>query len=732
MSPQFFLRKSRSFLILTFTLSICFLTIVYSYGQTALKIYGQVINQYGPVGNVVVKVDNTVFHTVTDQSGYYYIFDVPPGNYKLSCHFGEIQVTTGDYVVVGDGPAVRRDIYFEKNIINIAPIYVEAVPQAEVLESGFEVKVYPVRRKGINEIKELLHEIPGLNLMISPATSEIFISTGGIRPEGVNVLVDGRKINSLLTGRADLSQIPLNAIKSIEYYSPGLTSNASEGGLGGTVNIVTVDNRNQDFLHVSFSRGDYDLENYEAGFGFIRPDLGNIKITWENGFSRNDYKYTDLFGRSRVRENAYCRYEKYYISYSNIILGNYISVSGFGYSGHSGVPGQTIMPSKEAQSIKETISIGSELSRKFSNIHRIGIMLSYLKRDTEYNDTSMFIPYDNKYIEKEASLTLRGNLSASRKLNIDLKACFTSGFLKGIDHIRPLYSLGEVKREVYKLYGGARYHRDIGKVSFSTGISQAWDFIDGTSYQSMSATATVTCKNLTLSSLKFTVGSTLAYAKTFRLPGLAELHWKEDVFVTPNPDLNPEKSRSVSSEIFFRYQLFGNWRLSIGYRDIRYKDLIYWRRSQGIKYKPVNVSSSDYFGTTVSISYKSPADIIDIDFSRVKSAALNKEKGQPYYGKYITFQPPYTNRLTIAINYRGFYAKSSMIDSGHRYFLEENTKRLNAYTLVDFRVGFDVTCKKITTNLEFKIENVTDTRYELLEYQPMPPRVYNLGLTLKI
>jgi outer membrane cobalamin receptor len=706
--------------------------VIRSYGQTALKIFGQVIDRSGPVTDAVVKVDNTVFKDVTDQSGYYHIFDVPPGNYRVSCHLNGIQVTTGDYVVVGDGPALRRDIYFEKNIINIAPVYIEAVPQAKVSESGFEVKVYYVRRKGVDEIEELLHDIPGLNLIISPATSEIFISAGGIRPEGVNVLVDGRKINSLLTGRADLSQIPLNAINSIEYYSPGLTSNASEGGLGGTINIVTVGNRDMDFLQVSCSKGDYDLENYTAGLDFIRPDLGDLKMTWENGYSRNDYKYTDVFSRPGIRENAHCRYKKYYISYSKILLGNYFSISGFGYSGHSGVPGQTITPSREAKSKKETISVGGELTRQLNSINRLGLLLSYLKRITDYNDTSMFVPYDNRYIEKEASFVFKGDLSVSRKLSINFKACFTSGFLEGIDYIRPFSSLGKKWREVYKLYGGARYQHDMGKASFSMGISQAWDFIDDKKHPSMSATATATCNDLTLSFLNFTIGSTLSYAKTFRLPGLAELHWKEDVFVIANPNLNPEKSRSVSSEIFSRYQLFGKWCLSIEYRDIRYKDLIYWRRSQGIKYKPVNVSFSDYFGTTVSVSYKSPAEFIEIDFSRVKSAALNREEGQPYYGKYITFQPLYTNHLAISFNYRGFYAKSSIFDSSHRYFLEENTKKLNAYTLIDFKIGYSVILKKVTTNLEFKIDNATDAEYELLEYQPMPPRSYSFGLTIKI
>jgi len=73
-----------------------------------------------------------------------------------------------------------------------------------------------------------------------------------------------------------------------------------------------------------------------------------------------------------------------------------------------------------------------------------------------------------------------------------------------------------------------------------------------------------------------------------------------------------------------------------------------------------------------------------------------------------------------------------MYDSGHRYFLEENTKQLDAYTLVNLAAGLTFKYKFISPTLEFRIRNLTDIEYELLEYQPMPPRSYHFGLSLKI
>ncbi|HHI03658.1 MAG TPA: TonB-dependent receptor, partial [candidate division Zixibacteria bacterium] len=199
-----------------------------------------------------------------------------------------------------------------------------------------------------------------------------------------------------------------------------------------------------------------------------------------------------------------------------------------------------------------------------------------------------------------------------------------------------------------------------------------------------------------------------------------------------NLELKPEKSKSLTTEIFSDFKLLGKWRMSLEYRDVRYKDLIYWRRSQGIKYKPVNISASDFFSVTGTINYKAPADIIEINFSRVRSIPLNREDDESYYGKYIIHQPLYTNRLAIKFNYRILNTGADMLDSSHRFITEQNTKQLDCYTLVDLYIGLTYKIKFVTAKLEFRVNNLTDIEYELLEYQPMPPRSYNLSLTLKM
>jgi len=720
------LRTSRSFLILLSIVIYLILFCDYSNSQTALKIFGQVIDSNGPVSEVVVNVENTVFLATTGRDGYYYIYDIPAGEYRLSCWFDNVTVSTADKITVGSGPPVRRDIFLENNIVNTAPVYSDAVSPAAIDHQGFNVKTYNIGSKHVESIESLLKDIPGINVVSSPATGEVYISTSGIRPDGVNILIDGRKINSLLTGRADLNQIPIKAVAKIEYFSPGVTNTANSGGLGGTINFVTVNAVQSNSYAVSVQKGSYGEEGYNTDIEYQKTGFGRIKAIWEKNFLKNNYQYTDYYGDTQTRENAVAKNNKYYFSYSNSIADYYLNLSGYIYNGENGVPGPIIGLPVDASSQKETISVGGDFSRHFSKAVDVKVSLSTLKRDTRYKDFNSFIQYDTKYLESESRIALHSNYNVVKRLNISSQLSYTTSVLEGIDNIRPAQALGKISRNDFRLYGSAGYNHHISVFSIQAGSSHSLNRVDNKNFSASNFSASFVYTQ------GITAGLTASFARSFRLPGLAELHWQEDVFVMPNPDLKPETSNSISTEIFSAFSLAGKWRLSLEYRDIRYNDLIYWRRSQGIKYKPVNVSASDFYSAAASVSYKIPGEIIEIDFSRVNSTAINKEKNQPYYRKYITFQPLYINTLSIKINYRNIHVSADMLDSSQRYFTEENTKQLDPYTLVNAGAGVCCKLKSVIANFDFKVKNLTNIEYELLEYQPMPPRSYHFCLTLKL
>jgi outer membrane receptor protein involved in Fe transport len=122
---------------------------------------------------------------------------------------------------------------------------------------------------------------------------------------------------------------------------------------------------------------------------------------------------------------------------------------------------------------------------------------------------------------------------------------------------------------------------------------------------------------------------------------------------------------------------------------------------------------------------------VTLDFSRTESSSINREDDSLYYGKFITFQPPYTNKLSLRLQYKNPYLRAELVDVGRRYFNEENVKQLDPYTLVNLSCGFDVKYNRLRTSWKFEIDNLTNAEYEYLEYQPVPPRSYNLTFNIK-
>jgi outer membrane cobalamin receptor len=721
MAMQIHLRRSRSFLIPLIGLWLLMLC-GYVAAQSSLKLYGQVTDSKGPVIGATVKIDKSLYTAITGQNGYYYIYDIPAGHYRLSCSFAASSPITLD-CTIGTGPATRRDIYITNDVIVVAPVMVEADKPSTMNPANLNVKVYEIDHKGNVSAEQVLSQIPGVNLVKSAATGELFVSAGGIRPEGVNVLIDGRRLNSLLSGRVDLNQLPLAMVSRIEYYAPGGAVNAGDGGLGGTLNFVTTNNIRPELVDLRAAHGSFTSEDYAITLGNDFGGRGKFTGSWETGFARNEYRYTDNFGQGQIRHNAYAGYDKYYLSYDNRFLGNRLDISGFFYNGVNGVPGRINAETEVARSHRLSSSVGLDIFRIVGDCLKVSLKASFREQTARYRDFGSWIPYNTRYYERvvESSLGFELNLPGGITANQSYSA--TNGLLNGGDFISGRESLGKLRRDVYRVFSGLNAGWSIDRLMIKAGGSYSFNRVINQNYSSGSIGGSLTYD------LHGRFGIMSAVSHTFRLPGLAELHWQEDVYVLPNPDLKPEESNAVTSELFSEFDMSGSWRISLEYQDIRYQDLIYWQRSQGLKYKPENVTKSVYFGVTLGIAYTSPGDYLTLDFSRVTSSSINH--GEDNYGNFITFQPPYSNKLSLRLEYKNPYLKLEMIDVGWRYFLNANTKKLDPYTLVNLGCGFDLIYKRLRTSWAFEINNLTGAEYEYLEYQPMPPRNYNVTFNLK-
>jgi outer membrane cobalamin receptor len=109
------------------------------------------------------------------------------------------------------------------------------------------------------------------------------ISLRGATTSQTLVLLDGRPLNSLTLGTADLSAIPLEALDRIELVKSPTSSIWGANALGGTVNLVTQDAPERNGLSGQFGIGSNELSTSLLRAGFRSGPIGG----WVSGHYKN-------------------------------------------------------------------------------------------------------------------------------------------------------------------------------------------------------------------------------------------------------------------------------------------------------------------------------------------------------------------------------------------------------------------------------------------------------------
>jgi len=688
-------------------------------GQDAVRLKGRVFDSTGPIVGARVFVHTNPDPAITDHNGCYSFTNLEKGSYTVRCEFRRRIVRVASPVRVNGVSPVECDIFFADDAIQLEPVVVAAeTDTAGTLLS--EKRIYHVD-PGARDISDLIGEIPGLQVIVSG--NETYIGVSGSRPEALEVQLDGRRLNSSMTGKADLNQLPLPAIKKIVFYRGG----GGEGGhgLSGTINFITGPDKSAANFHIELARANFGFESYRLTTGIGSKRYGSLGISAESQFRRNDFPYTDYFGRESIRQNMRSYLNRLSISGGQVLLGGKLSFSGLYYDNESGVPGQIIQPNFSAWQRRKTISTGAGYSRFIDEKIRVELGVSYTSKDLHHLDPDSWIKFDTYYKDRESLIDMLAEARPAPELEFRSRLFYRKESLAGWDKIRTANSLGHHDRNVAGGNFDLDYSRDFRPITCRLSLGVGVNRVNSGNHNSGLFALAISYRSVP------NAGIRVYRSNTFRLPGLADLHWKEDVFSLPNPDLRPERSISQGVELFTSLTWQGNWRLTMEYRESRFTDLIYWRRSQGVKYKPVNISSSDYYGLIVTAGYKSPGDIFALDFSRVQSITLNRERNQPYYGKEIIHQPRWVNRLDAAVRRRGLFLNYNFNFVGRRFYLEENTKALSPYMTVNIEAGAELRLNPAAIELKFWIDNFTDEKYELVEFQPMPPRTIGAGVGVK-
>ncbi|UCC80013.1 MAG: TonB-dependent receptor [Candidatus Zixiibacteriota bacterium] len=697
------------------------------YAQSEVKISGKVIDSVSgaPISGVTVTIEDYGKTSISDFDGSFRFNDIPSGEYSLSA--GRI----------GYKPSEKIEISVESYsttslVIELTPFPVEVKGQVVsasrtgpvLITRQGNVTIVEIGNGGVFSIDELQSRLPEIEFVEYGAQK--FLRMRGSDLNSTEIKLNGRRINSVLSSRGDISSIPLGSVSKIEIVKGG---GYDSKGLAGSVNFITADPDDDLKIETGAERGGFDREGYTARLSgpiFLKTEFS---IDYEDIFDRGDFTFTDPRDSIQNRENNYYHDRKFFGVIKHEYDHTSLEFTTRLFKRNAGSPGPIFQVTPDARSDIFERELVLKFSRDFDPNSGIIFTGGMTNREIQYDSPRSvynFIAYNSTF--KESGRDLKAAYRYKGDFDFDLSGELRYESLDGEDHIRPEASFGFHSRTTNSIQSGITYPLPrFRKIKNFSAISVGYrrEGGDGGDFDAPSATLR------TGFDLFANPGFDISFSRSRRLPDMTDLFWKEDVFAEPNPALKSEVSEGyeIGFDVDIESAVPAKFRIARHFRE--YDDLIIWRRWAGNKFKPVNLSKAEISGWELSFESAPFSGPVTVFWSASYTKPLNKETEINHYSKFLTFRPIGAQTAGIQFRKYGIDIKLTGRHLGRRYQTEENTKSLPPVDLLDLRMGYTKAFGKVRISAGIDILNMGDVQYEILDRQPERPREYRFNLKLE-
>jgi outer membrane receptor for ferrienterochelin and colicins len=282
-------------------LALLCLTIPYIHAEepksTDANIFGHVLEKTNQdhLPYVTLQVKGTSIGTATDESGHYFLNNLPLGE-----HIVEVKMlgfkTIEQKITIRKGETIELNFDMEESSIYFEDVVISADRNGNTrrlspsLVSVIDMKTFDATNS--NNLSEGLKFQPGLRVENNCQNCGINqVRINGLDGPYSQILIDSRPIVGSLGGVYGLEQIPANMIEKVEVVRGGGSALMGSSAIGGTINIITKEplKNSAEFSHT--------ITNFDSSGAF------------ENNTSFNASMLTDsrkagmmVFGQHRARD----------------------------------------------------------------------------------------------------------------------------------------------------------------------------------------------------------------------------------------------------------------------------------------------------------------------------------------------------------------------------------------------------------------------------------------------
>ncbi|HLA56973.1 MAG TPA: TonB-dependent receptor [Flavobacterium sp.] len=207
----------------------------------------------------------------------------------------------------------------------------------------------------------------------------------------------------------------------------------------------------------------------------------------------------------------------------------------------------------------------------------------------------------------------------------------------------------------------------------------------------------------------------------FRIPTFNDLYWLDG----GNPNLKPESSyqTEIGNEFAFK-----NLKFSITGYHMEISDMIQWLPGTSASWFPQNVDKVKTYGAEALLNWQKSIGKHQFAFNGTYAYTVSKNEETGYQLIYV---PYHKATGSLAYAWKKLTVDYQVLFNGEVFTRSDNNSRYNIdpYTVSNIGIGYDFG-KTNTYKLGFKVLNLFDENYEVMDRRPFPGRNFNIYLNL--
>lgn len=207
-----------------------------------------------PFANVYL--EGTKIGTSTDESGFFVLKNVPPGDYQITATMLSYKPQT-QKVKVKDGETVTIDFYLQEEAIQLSELTV--VGKRPLIEKELSASVKTIGKNELNALGTVdVRQVLAQQAAVSGEGTDLHVRGG--RSNEILLMVDGIPIRDPLSGSAFAMHIPTTAVRELEALTGGFNAEYGQA-MSGVINIEIREGGSKFRAEGSYQKGIYSVNS---------------------------------------------------------------------------------------------------------------------------------------------------------------------------------------------------------------------------------------------------------------------------------------------------------------------------------------------------------------------------------------------------------------------------------------------------------------------------------------